>query len=151
MYTLRNKRNVAHKGDVDPNAYDLGYLHGAAQWLMSELLRTVQQGRMTDAGKLIEAVQAPAGGLVEDFGYRKLVQENLTARDEVLVLLHSVYPDPMSTPDIMKSMDRVKPQTVGKSVKNLWRSRLIEGEAKEGYKLTKPGYNEAIEIHKRFV
>lgn len=37
MYTLRNKRNIAHKGDVDPNIYDLRYLFSSAQWIMAEL------------------------------------------------------------------------------------------------------------------
>ena len=41
MYTLRNKRNIAHKGDVDPNKYDLGFLYSAAQWIMAELIRNV--------------------------------------------------------------------------------------------------------------
>ena len=27
MYTLRNKRNIAHKGEVDPNTFDLAYVH----------------------------------------------------------------------------------------------------------------------------
>ncbi len=32
MYTMRNKRNIAHTGEVDPNRYDLVYLHHAASW-----------------------------------------------------------------------------------------------------------------------
>lgn len=151
MYSLRNKRNLAHKGDVDPNIHDLRFLHGSAQWIMAELLRSVQQGKMSDSGKLIDMVEAHAGGLVEDFGHRKLVQGKLTARDEILVLLHSVYPDIMPVADIVKSMDRVHPRTVTNSLQPLWKGRLIEGDTKQGFKLTKTGYDEAIEILKRFV
>ncbi|MEO0774606.1 MAG: hypothetical protein AAFZ04_15665, partial [Pseudomonadota bacterium] len=38
MYTMRNKRNIAHNGEVDPNGYDLAYLHHAASWIMAELV-----------------------------------------------------------------------------------------------------------------
>src|SRR5438045_114326 len=39
IYTLRNKRNIAHKSEVDPNAFDLAYVHYAASWIMAELIR----------------------------------------------------------------------------------------------------------------
>jgi hypothetical protein len=40
IYTLRNKRNILHKGQVDANSIDLAFAHHAAAWIMSELLRS---------------------------------------------------------------------------------------------------------------
>ena len=39
MYTLRNKRNIAHKNDVDTNTHDLAFAHQGAAWITAELLR----------------------------------------------------------------------------------------------------------------
>jgi len=67
-YTLRSKRNIAHKGGVDPNIYDLRYLYAGAQWILSELIRQILSTDMADAGKLIEFIQIPISSVVEDIG-----------------------------------------------------------------------------------
>src|SRR5262249_51559347 len=36
MYTLRNKRNIAHKNEIDPNTFDLAFVHHASSWIMAE-------------------------------------------------------------------------------------------------------------------
>jgi hypothetical protein len=59
MYTFRNKRNIAHKNDVDVNTHDLAFLHQAAAWITAELLRNASGLSMQEAGALIELVQAP--------------------------------------------------------------------------------------------
>ena len=83
MYSLRNKRSIAHKGEVDPNTYDLSFLLAGAQWILAELLRQMNGISMEEAGRLVEQVQAPVGGMVEDFGKRRLVHGDLTIREEV--------------------------------------------------------------------
>jgi len=35
IYTLRNKRNIAHNNEVDPNTVDLAFAHQAAAWIMA--------------------------------------------------------------------------------------------------------------------
>src|SRR4029077_5412889 len=50
LYTLRNRRSIAHKGMVDPNSYDLAYLHHAASWLLAEFLRQASGLTMEEAG-----------------------------------------------------------------------------------------------------
>lgn len=146
MYSLRNKRSISHKGQVDPNSFDLRFLHAGAQWIMAELIRIFSKIPMEEAGRLIDQIQLPVGGLIEDFGNRKLVLAELTTRDEILVLLHSNYPREMTKSDILLSLDRRKPDTVRKCIKALWNNRLIEGNEHEGYRLTNTGLRAAIEI-----
>ena len=78
MYTLRNKRNIAHKGEVDPNTYDLAFLNqGAACFeregtddpsspIMAEMIRNSSSITMEEAGDLVELIQTPIGTLVEE-------------------------------------------------------------------------------------
>lgn len=59
MYTFRNKRNIAHKNDVDTNTHDLAFTHQGAAWVTAELLRHATGISMQESGALIELVQAP--------------------------------------------------------------------------------------------
>jgi hypothetical protein len=146
MYALRNKRSISHKGEVDPNTYDLRLLHASAQWILAELIRTVTNVPMEQAGRLIDQVQAPVGGLIEDFGGKKLVLARMTAREEILILLHSHYPDFVPLADLMASADRRDKSTVRKVIKLLWEERLVQLAKNKGYKLTMAGLKAAIAV-----
>ncbi len=147
MYTLRNKRNIQHKGQVDPNTYDLQFLPAGAQWVLAELVRSITGVPMAEAGKLVEQIHTPIGGLVEDFGNRKLFLSELSVPDEILLLLHSHYPDFVSTQEILSSLDRQKGgRTVQNRLRDLWRGRLIEGNNETGYKLTMRGFSKAVSV-----
>jgi hypothetical protein len=145
-YTLRNKRNIAHKGSVDPNAYDLRFTHAAAQWILAELLRVATNDSMEKAGKLIDQVLAPVGGLVEDFGDKRLVLEDVPARDEILLLLHHAYPNAIARAEIAGAMVRRDPSTVRKAIRSLWEEKMIEEVGNECFKLTQRGFSAAIAV-----
>ena len=146
MYTLRNKRNILHKGAVDTNIYDLRYLFFAAQWVLSELVRHVLATDMATAGKAIEFIQIPVDFLVEDFGNRRLVLKQLTAKEELLVLLRRYYPEWVPVSQIYRDMDRRPKSTISNTFRNARKDRLIEGDTKSGYKLTIRGFQSAQEI-----
>jgi hypothetical protein len=80
IYTLRNKRNIAHKNAVDPNTVDLAFIHQAAAWVMAELVRNASGVTMQEAGAFIELVQAPVGTLVEEIEGIRLVHADVGAR-----------------------------------------------------------------------
>jgi hypothetical protein len=146
MYTLRNKRNILHKGEVDPNEFDLRFLFSGAQWLMAELVRQFSGTTMQQAGALIEQIQTPVGALVEDIGIKRLVHGKLSAKDEILVLLHSHYPNGVRLPVIVSSMDRRSSDAVKKAVRELWAAKLVEGSATTDYRLTAPGLKRAMAV-----
>jgi hypothetical protein len=103
LYTLRNKRNIAHKNDVDPNTYDLAYLHQGASWIVAELLRNASGVTMQEAGVLIELLQTPVGTLVEEIDGVRLIHGKVSTRTEVLILLHSHYPEKVAPTDIVRT------------------------------------------------
>lgn len=146
MYTLRNKRNIAHKGDVDPNQYDLMFLFNAGQWILAELLRQTSNLTMEEAGRIVATLYLPVGDLVEDFGTKRLVlgtKRRLTTKEEIMILLHSVYPEERSKEWIIASIDRRNEQTVKRGLRELWQAKLVETLADDMYKLTKQGVVEA--------
>lgn len=147
-YAMRNKRSIAHKGEVDPNIYDLRQLYSASQWMLSELVRHVLSSDMCTASNLIEFIQVPVNPIVEDFGNKRLVLKVGTAEEELLMLLLHYFPNPVLVSQIHKDMDRRAKSTVSNTITATYRRRLVEGNKQQGYKLTTLGYKQAIELVK---
>jgi len=128
IYTLRNRRNIAHKGVVDPNSYDLAFLHHAVSWVLAEFLRQATGVKMEEAGALIAQIHAPIDEIVEDIDGVKLVHGDVTIEEEVLLRLRSEYPDYISLPAIKISLVGRHPKTLGNTLrklvdrKNFWKS-----------------------------
>jgi len=144
-YTLRNRRNILHKGLVDPNLYDLRYAYSACQWILSEIVRHTMRSDKSSAGKMVDFIQMPISLVVEDFGDRKTVYGSLTIEKELLVLLHSHYPECVPLKQIQKSMDRRSKGAISNRLSRLWNSKLVHRE-KGGYKLTQQGFDKALSI-----
>jgi len=143
IYTLRNKRNIAHKNDIDPNSYDLMYIHQGAAWIMAELIRNASGVSMQEAGILIELVQAPVGSLVEEIDGTRLVHAKLSVKGEILVLLHSHYPDYVSLENILKSMIGRSESSIRNRLTEMCRDKLLHRDGKRRYRLTSAGHDRA--------
>jgi hypothetical protein len=144
LYTLRNKRNIAHKNDVDPNTYDLAYLHQGASWIVAELLRNASGGTMQEAGALIELLQTPVGTLVEEIDGVRLIHGKMSTRTEVLILLHSHYPEKVASRDIIRTASTRSAASIRSRLSELRTEKLVFGNPEEGYRLTSPGFNTAV-------
>lgn len=144
MYTLRNKRNIAHKNDVDTNTHDLALAHQGAAWITAECLRHATGVTMQEAGALIELVQAPVGTLVEEIGGTRLVHASVSVEVELLILLHSHYPDAVPVADVLSSLSRRSAGTVRNNLRSLHAAKLAHGDAKSGYRLTQAGHARAV-------
>lgn len=144
IYTFRNKRNIAHNGEVDPNTIDLAFTAHASAWIIAEVLRTATSISMQEAGRLIELVHAPIGDLVEEIDGTTLVHGDMSATDEVMVLLHTYHPDYVSLEKILDTTRLRNPKTVKNRIIDMLEEKHIFGDAKRGYKLTTVGFKEAV-------
>jgi hypothetical protein len=144
IYTLRNKRNIAHKNPIDPNTFDLAYIHQGAAWIMAELMRNASGVTMQEAGAVIELVQAPVGTLVEEIDGTRLVHADISVRGEILVLLHSHHPERMPTSNIFTSMKARSASSVRNRLSELRTEKLLHGDAETGYRLTQAGHAAAV-------
>lgn len=145
IYTLRNKRNIAHKNSVDPNIFDLMLTYQGAAWIMAELLRNASDITMEEAGSLIELVQSPVGTLVEEIDGTRLVHADVSIRGEILILLHSHYPERIRADEIFKSMSARNSGSIRNRMSQLRGEKLLHGDAKIGYRLTQAGHQAAVE------
>lgn len=143
-YTLRNKRSIAHKGEIDPNIFDLRFLFSASQWILSELVRQILSSDMETASKIIELIQITVSPIVEDFGERRLVLQVGTAKEELLTLLFHYFPDYVSLSQIYVDMNRRPKSTVSHTISSAYEKRLIDGNRQKGFKLTVRGYRMAM-------
>src|SRR5215510_5131843 len=145
IYTLRNKRSIAHKNPIDPNAVDLALAHQCAAWIMAELIRSASGVTMAEAGALIELVQAPIGTLVEEIDGTRLVHADVPLEGEILILLHSCYPERVAVPDVLKSMHTRNAGSVRNRLRDLRTKKLLHGDTKTGYRLTQVGHAAAVD------
>ncbi len=140
IYTFRNKRNIAHKNDVDTNTHDLLFMHQSASWISAELLRHATGVSMQEAGTLIELVQTPVGALVEEIDGTRLVHADVSVRTEALILLHSYYPDSVTVDTVIKGLSRRNARTVRNRLRDLHAQKIVHGDAKSGFRLTRAGH-----------
>ncbi len=144
IYTLRNKRSIAHKNEVDPNTFDLKFVHEGAAWIMAELIRTMTGLTMQQAGALIDLVQTPVDFLVEEIDGTRLVHANLPIHGEILVLLHSQHPKSVPVKDILDSLRARSSGSVRNKLSEMRYGKLINGDLKSGYRLTISGHAAAV-------
>jgi hypothetical protein len=147
-YTLRNKRNILHKGQVDTNIYDLKFMYGCAQWILTEFVRQFITNDIHKAGEIVEFIQLPVSSIIETIDGRKIIHANLSVKEEILLILYSFYPERLTELEINKSLDRRAKISIYKGLKNLWDCKLVHTNAKL-HTLTQAGFLEAQEIMKR--
>lgn len=59
-------------------------------------------------------------------------------------MLRSIYPGIRLGSELMIDLDRRKPATVRKALRELWDAKLIEGDSKTGFGLTQTGFKKTI-------
>ena len=101
---------------------------------------------MQESSALVALVQAPLGALIEDFGTHRVVLARLPIRDELLILLHDSYPSRVNSAELLASTRRRTASSVQRVLRQMWASKLVEGDATAGYQLTQLGLDAAVEV-----
>ena len=145
IYTLRNRRNIAHENEIDPNKVDLEFTYHAAAWIVAELIRAASdKTTMDEAQRLVDILMAPVYPLVEEFDGDLTVLPSVTAHVEVLILLHRKYPEPASLQQLY-TWTKCSPNTVRSVLYKMGNDSLVVGNFKKGYRLTSRGHRAAAD------
>ena len=94
-------------------------------------------------------IEAPVGTLVEEIDGTRLVHANVSIGDELLILLHSHYPDRLLLTPILTSLSGRSEGGVKNELRSLREKKLVHGDNKVGYRLTTPGHVAAARVIQR--
>ncbi len=89
-------------------------------------------------------VQAPVGTLVEEIDGVRLVHADTSVTGEILILLHSHYPERISVASILESMSARSSGSVRNRLSDLRTAKMVHGDGKIGYRLTQTGHAAAV-------
>lgn len=91
LYEIRNNRGVGHVGgDVDPNHMDAVMVMESSKWLVAELVRIFHDIDTQTATKVVDALVDRTIPIIwEVDGKRRVLDPNLSQRDQTLLLLYT--------------------------------------------------------------
>lgn len=88
VYDIRNKRNVAHLGNIDIGLQDSGLVIHILDWVMTELVRLYHNVSAAEAQKIIEDIvkkEVPAIQVID--GFPRLLKD-VPGTDHILLLFY---------------------------------------------------------------
>jgi len=90
IYTIRNKRDVAHLGpDISPNLQYATIVVGVMDWVTAEFVRLYHQVSNTEAQQIIDGLVTREVPAIQMFGdYPKLLKDKVTLPEHLLILLY---------------------------------------------------------------
>lgn len=149
-YTLRNKRNILHKGVVDANVYDLKYIFASVQWMLTEIVKEYITSDIHLAGRIIDFIQVPVTLIHEKINNRSIVFASCTVVDELALVLYYEYPAYVNLGFIQSSMDRRAKSSISNAIKKLWEQKLLHKDS-NGMILTQNGFLYAEKVLKNLI
>jgi hypothetical protein len=88
LLDFRNNRDAAHLGGFDANSMDTLFVMTSATWILCELVRVYGGYQMLEAQKIVDGLSVKDYPVImERNGEIFITRHNLTAKEEVLVLL----------------------------------------------------------------
>jgi len=125
IYGIRNKRGVGHISAVSPNKMDSTYILYSVKWVLAELLRlnsglsTIETQKMID-----EIVDRQISIIWETDNFIRLINKNVSARDQVLILLFNQ--SPLSDKALQDIIEYTNKTNFRKILKQMHSERIIE-------------------------
>jgi hypothetical protein len=87
--------------------------------------------------------------LVEEIDGTRLVHADVSIEGELLILLHSRYPERVKLTDILNSMQARNAGSVRNNLRKLRMAKLLHGDTKIGYRLTQAGHAATVDEIKK--
>ena len=130
LYTMRNKRGIGHiGGDIDANNIDSATIARISDWILCELIRVFHKMPIEKAQDLIDSISARSLPIIWEVAGRKRVLNNtLTAKQKVLLLLYSEPNTAVFTEDLCSWVEYAPNMFKKRVLAGLHQERLIEYE-----------------------
>lgn len=106
VYTIRNKKDVAHVKAIDPSFIDSVYCTTACDWVLPELVLLFLKADEKEVSELISSILKKKVPTIEEFedGTIVILRKDLSRSDEILLTLYYFYPQRLSNENLIKSL-----------------------------------------------
>jgi hypothetical protein len=146
-YDIASNRGARHDpGEVDPNEQDAHAVLGTVSWILAELLRYSQKGKVTqqETKELIAGLVQRRYPAIEDIDGRIYFHlPNLSARDVALLALWQQHPSRLSREELLEAVRR-NGHSQAAALSGVARiGRVVDVDAQGKLRLLMPGIVEA--------
>lgn len=129
IYGFRNSRGVGHlPSEISPNYVDATLVYYSVNWVLAELFRINYNIPLHEAQSIIDKLMEYKVGLIQEVdGRKRVTDQRLTIRDQVLLLLYNELPDRISEIELFSFVEyKNKSRFINDILKNLHRESLID-------------------------
>lgn len=125
IYNVRNKRGIGHLGLISANEMDSTLILYSVKWVLAEFVRLATGSDPNATQLMIDSiVERRIGVLWKLGGIQRILEHNMPAKDQVLVLLFDA--SPKSDVELRQIIEYKRPADFKKILKSLHAQRLIE-------------------------
>jgi len=142
VYNIRNRRGVGHLGgDVNPNLADSTLILSVVSWVLAELYRMHYAVSIDEAQKIVDdLVERKLPLVYEVHNVKRVLAPKLTAKDQTLILLYSVYPKQLSEVELLQFTEYSNLSAYrNRILRELHRQRLINRNSNGTCVILPPG------------
>lgn len=142
IYNIRNRRGVGHlSGDVNPNKSDALLIITLSEWILSEIYRINYNVSLQEAQSLVDILVSRKLELVFELnGKKRILNPNLSMKEQILLLLYSNDNSSMTIDELMIHLKyKNKSYLKNNILTKLDKSKHIELEDNEDLYLLPPG------------
>ncbi len=148
IYTIRNKKKIAHIKDFNPQKIDMKFINTAVDWILSHILLIYCDVQNNEVINFLEAISYEDFKNVERFedGEVLFVGKNITLSQKILfVLLDKYNQGRIQRNEMFKILKPKNRSYISTYVNNLKQQKFVH-ENQNGLKLTKWGIEKARSI-----
>lgn len=146
IYTIRNKKKVAHIKAIDPDFLDGTVSSEICDWILSQFVMLKCNSNPTEASEFIHSLIDRRIPLIEEFedGSLMVLKEGISFKDELLLALNKH--NKRLTKDEIKKMIKVEyPQLLNTTISDLEKKKFVHVN-ESGVMITRLGIQEAEKI-----
>ena len=148
MYSVRNKRGIIHKSEINPNAMDSTMLLNNAKWILAEFVRLSSNLPFEETAELIESLLEREQPIFWTIGeVTRILYPRMDSASKILCLLY--YQDGQADAKLQSSIEYKNSARFKEILRKLHNDRKIEYINSDCF-LSPIGLKEAEDIICRF-
>jgi hypothetical protein len=149
IYDIRNNRDAAHLADgIDPNLQDATLVSSTADWVLAEFVRLHHSVSAQRAQEIVDDLVQRRAPVIEEFGdYLKLLNPNLRAGEQCLVLLYQRGADGAGFADLESWVSPSARKNLRRTLDRLVFDRAFVHESDDRFVITGAGRSEVETRH----